>query len=662
MQAKDTDNQPSNIEVAKRVPGTIEEIVSRLEKAYTRNWHNGPDLALINQIFPGKKREVRENRARALALYKEVILLIHDPNKKFKLSDIHRGLLLGGFDIQKPKLTTYTKFEQFINRGPGKNLEEFIEYLKDKPRGNGNRKIGHGLILKIRKIYSLNAKNNFNDICEKLNSGIRQHVKENGVCSAIEEFELPNTDRIKKLLEAGMDYLSVSSIKKNMPREHRNGSFRGRNGNSAFRNSTKPLHRKKAINPLDRVEVDSTQFKFVFRDENKKISTIMTTCIVVDCCSGKILGYAIGKHESGALFLEALKNSFSNLGLLPAELFTDRFPGYNSKEMNILKQMESLGCIVTIEKTGNPRAKGTVEATINNLCELAKDYPNFIGKNITTKSINSRKSVEAISSMARVANLKQKDFVKEQLMELFARYNGRKAKDSNVSRDEIFNAKAKVNAIPVTLEQRVWLFHKVAVMKVGNGGVIRFTRRIEEYYYDIKDHTTRLRYTGGHVRVRFTEEDLTRGNEIFLFDVETDEIICSCNPMRIPHQAKINQTADDEEIIKDFVSDKKAFTAHIGKIEEELNEVEIKNFLNASKAEQIKNSNLLEMQSMMPDHRFERVAVDLGNGRVEVLTVNSNRGKAADRIQSESNDTDDSIVEGESIMIPNYDRLDLGMA
>jgi hypothetical protein len=369
---------PNQNEPNKKRPGTLDEIVIRLDKAYAKTWVN--HRSIIDEVLKGKSASTRINRAKALSLYCEVLSLRNDEATKFKLVDIHRAIQT--FPLDKPKLTRYNKFEEFVNRGQGKSVAELTEYLSDKSRGTGNSKIGDGLRSLIYAFYADPRKLNFKRIAELTSHAVREEVKSAGIESAITKWQLPDTIKTRQRLVCG-EYISASTVKKLITHEVRNFYCRKRYGAKEFHQKhVTPLNRLPAQFALDRVEVDSTVFSFVFYNkETGKYSIKLYTCLVVDSYSGRIIGYAFAKAESANLMLDALRNSFVQLGYLPAEIFVDRFPGHNNEEIKyFINQIKSLGCQFEIERTGNARAKGLVEVTINNVCELAKEEARFAGK------------------------------------------------------------------------------------------------------------------------------------------------------------------------------------------------------------------------------------------------------------------------------------------
>lgn len=625
--------------------GTEEEIKERFDKAYERTC-NTPEIAdIIKHILPGKHRDVQHDRARALALYLEVIELRRDSERRFPLTTIHRCLTW--YSIRKPNLGSYNRFEEFVNRGPGKSRDLLIEFLRDVPRGVGNGKIGGVLEGWILKLYFNPTQIHCERVAEVINDSIRDEVTTNGIDAAISKFCLPNPSRARRVLESGRDFVSSSSVKR-LVRKHKNELFSLRYGTKAGRELlSRPLRRIKPLNPLDRVEIDCTVFSYVQTDDNHT-SIRMVTCCVRDCYSGKIIGIAFDKSESASLYMTAMKNAFNEH--LPAEIFTDRFPGYNNKTIEeLIGNIRKLGCHFIIERSGNPMPKGSIEKSFDVLCTMAMEDGNFIGKNITTKNRDSRKSVEAKRKMMLRSNLRSGDAVRAQIVSLVAYYNSKCEKGESVSRFDKFNKSPKPNSIPLQLEQRVWLWHKSKRKQVERGGVIVFyTNGAERKYFEILDHNVRLRYLNHEVIVRYEDETMDHdGGEIYLFDPTTDQLICSCKEQRRAHMAKVNQDQGDIEIIEQHKESNREFKKRIDSAAELVNalDIEVVDELNASKDKRMQAEALYELQSMVDKNARQSSdlqTVNIGEEKKEILMYR----KHTHRKQS-----------NEEIVDPKLDRL-----
>lgn len=581
---------------------TEQEILTRFSLAKKKLKDYEP---LLTPYFPNKHE--RLDACKRVALMFEVTSLW----KEYKVNEIFEMGKVVFDGIDKPKLSNLQSFYNlFITKLPkfqGSILEAIIHYVKTKPRGNGRGKTSEVIVKLIIATYAHPDGYNCQKIASTINDLIRIDVRDYGVEYAIEKYKIQNTNKQKLRLLAG-NYIKVSTVKKYLNVESKNVVYDLRYGKKAGREKEMPLPRLNALHAMDRIEFDSTVFSFIHSDSNGKATIKLYVSLVIDCFSNRIIGYAFGKSESAKLALTSFRNAFNTLEILPPEIFTDRFPGYNNEELkHFREQLEKLGCKLWFDRTGNPRSKGKVEKAIDIVCELAKQYPNYLGKNITTKRRDSRKPLEVVAEMSKPKNLESLAYVKGQIVELLALYNSLAGQGESLTRSEKFNSSEKPNAISLTLEDRVWLFHKVDIKKVENGLIIfRRGQYRDHITYQINDYKVRLR-NGGQVRVRYTDQSLERGEDIYLFDPVTDELMCTCSPKLKPHLAIVNQSENDIKIIEEHIEDKKRYRDFVREKQNELgySPIEITNYMNASKLEVLNAEELYTLRLMMDDPKSD---------------------------------------------------------
>jgi hypothetical protein len=208
-------------------------------------------------------------------------------------------------------------------------------------------------------------------------------------------------------------------------------------------------------------------------------------------------------------------------------------------------------------------------------------------------------SVEVISKYTNASNRITIEQVKGQIIGLLALYNSRKPTKQAENRITIFKGSELKNAIPLTLENKVWLFHKVLVKKVEQG-LITFKKGHDRYVYVISDPIHRLRFNGTQVKVRYNESDFESKNDIWVFDKTTDELICTCSQQSSPYVAKVNQSDEDTAIFNQNRKDKKALVEIVKAKELELDplSIEVSNYITSSKIEQTDIEELHILQQM----------------------------------------------------------------
>ncbi len=114
---------------------------------------------------------------------------------------------------------------------------------------------------------------------------------------------------------------------------------------------------------------------------------------VIDTCSKKIIGYAIGDVENGELIKTAIRSAVKNTGVLPNELVMDNHSFTRTESLNYFETvLNSLGGKIT--KTSNPQHKAIVERFGRKLLTFFKEYPNYLGHGALSKSIDLTMSKE----------------------------------------------------------------------------------------------------------------------------------------------------------------------------------------------------------------------------------------------------------------------------
>lgn len=477
--------------------------------------------------------EKRDDRCKAHALYTEAINLARDAEKKFILSEIFE--VIASFSLNRPKANSYKVWHEKT----WKRIiaEGVFEVLRPKPSyGNKSsderlRKLALEYLIDERKFRD-------KDITEFINHHIEEEKAKGN----------PDYKRIKaKSREWVRDLRQANQSEVDYHRE----------GKSANRNRFRtPIKNAKVKAAMDRWEMDGSVITIPYWDLTKNRARTITICIVVDCYSGMIIGFSFGKTEKADLYIRALKMAFTKAGSFPFELVYDRFPGNDNEDAQpFLKRLKKEGVFLNMNRDGNPRHKPIVEGTVNGLCELARTYHNFVGKNITTVDKNSRRSPEYVAKVTRspFGNGKSKkkiiigtdrrcllyDEAISSITQLVTEYNSRSKNKETINRISKFNQSQKVNAIPFDDEKMVWLFDLESDRKVENGRIIFYKRHEENIIYLIPGAVNQLRYSGQVVKVRYTEHNLDNGKEIYVYDLN-DDFLFTCLP-----QSEINVNAVD---------------------------------------------------------------------------------------------------------------------
>ena len=202
------------------------------------------------------------------------------------------------------------------------------------------------------------------------------------------------TDEYNRMAEkAGWPTLSLSTVKRYLGRpDVRQTAQLGRNGFGHWRNQYDiTVHRARPSRPCMLWVEDVWTFELYYQKSVAKDGGRRTmhwlrkkVSIVIDAYNDIILGYAIGDQETAEMKREAWKMAVQNAGYFPAELKSDRW-----KSGEIDELYYRMAAHVRLSAVGNARDK-VIEPMFNRLNEaVLKDFPNWAGKNVTSRGINS---------------------------------------------------------------------------------------------------------------------------------------------------------------------------------------------------------------------------------------------------------------------------------
>jgi len=199
-------------------------------------------------------------------------------------------------------------------------------------------------------------------------------------------------------------------------------------------------------------------------------------------------------------------------------------------------------------------------------------------------------------------------------------------------------------------------------MKVNVNRII-FQRRHGEYVYEITTLDVRIKYNGMSVFVRYTEDDLKRGEAISLWDIETDNFIDFCYPQKQHHVAQVNMTDADWEILRDR---KKIKNQHLELIKQRAREVEENslewmNHLNASKNQLLDAEEYQTLQRMMPDVKMTDsnvIAIEGEDGKAK-LYGSRKRIDPHGKVQQVPDHRLEHFMEVKDEVIEEVDRYDI---
>lgn len=309
----------------------------------------------------------------------------------------------------------------------------------------------------------------------------------------------------------------------------------GRTGkDSHFYNKLPYQGIKKALYSNDQWQIDGWRLPFYM----KGFETL-TLFWVLDACGGKVVGYHIDKTENTETILKGLENAVTDTGCLPFEILSDNHSFNKTKEAEYFKKsIEKLGC--TWNVSSNPRRKSLVERSFKTFGEqLCKDEYGYIGEGILTKNPDGRPSQELIDKYTKECGWLTEEQIKLIAIRLVDAYNNGVDKEGKTP---IIRHKEnkQTSTIKVDKLDCLRLFVRESEYTVRRGqinieraGVVYEFQLNKEQYLNLNDKK---------VRVRYSDFD-----EIYLFDIETDDAIGCVPRKQYAHGAMINQTEEDKQ-------------------------------------------------------------------------------------------------------------------
>ena len=233
---------------------------------------------------------------------------------------------------------------------------------------------------------------------------------------------------------------------------------------------------------------------------------------VIDNCSKKIIGYAIGDTENGEVIKSAIRNAVYSTGVLPNELVMDNHSFTRTiSAANFEGLLNKVGAKLT--KTSNPQHKSIVERYSRNLHSLYKFYPGFLGLGIRSKSLDFLVSAEQTGKYAK--NFKSEAEIIAITASVVMDYNNKAQRGKTPN--QIFEENPHPNPIVLNQFNRAELLPNQQEKKISRGQITIY-RGIEKFEYQLP---AALYQKWNDETVIISYDDLEDG--IYLFDKSNGE-------------------------------------------------------------------------------------------------------------------------------------------
>lgn len=338
--------------------------------------------------------------------------------------------------------------------------------------------------------------------------------------------------------ESGRKEPSLSSIK-NWVRELMPVISADRYGNDAYNYNKLPYtSMERATKANLQWQIDGWDLPFYMQGFRR-----LTLFWVIDAHSGKVIGYQIAPSESTETILKGLENAVENTGVLPLEIVSDNHSFNKTAEAEYFKGTLAKMAGTQWTVSSNPRRKSLVERSFKTFGEQhCKEMPGYIGEGIRTKNPDGRTSQELLDKYQKSGNWLTEEQIKMIAVKCIADYNNTKGAD-NLTRNERYEINKCEHSVQVDLICRLQLFTRTAQYKVSRGQ-INIIREGVKYEFQLQAALFN-QLNDKEVNVRYADFD-----EIYLFDIDTDQYLTTVPRKQKIHGALADQTEEDR--IKQF--------------------------------------------------------------------------------------------------------------
>jgi hypothetical protein len=326
------------------------------------------------------------------------------------------------------------------------------------------------------------------------------------------------------------EYKSVSVIKKHRAKWLKNPEvYKARYGQTEAQKQLPYASLQNASYVHVQWQIDG--FTLPFWEDKFHRSTVV---FIIDNCSKKIVGYAVGNSENSELIKAALRNAINNTGVLPFELVMDNHAFTQTQAaFNMENHFKKYGAIVT--KTSNPRQKVIVERYIQNLNNLFKSYFGYLGQSIKSKSIEAIASDELRTEYAK--KFRSHNEVIAITTSVIEQYNNTPQKGKTPIEKYSENSHPSP-IVPNQFDRAQLLPFKIS--KKIDRGQINIMRGTEKFEYQLPAHLFQI---WNNKTVIVTHDNLQDG--IYLFDKENENGIAFLMLKQKMHNSKAEQTEND---------------------------------------------------------------------------------------------------------------------
>lgn len=295
-----------------------------------------------------------------------------------------------------------------------------------------------------------------------------------------------------------------------------------RNGANATRAVVEAvIKRKRPERPNRLWSLDGTTIQ-LYANVDEKVIKVGYWVMVVDACTDCVIGYAFGKTETTDLVLRALRMAVERAEQLP------EFLQYDNGKANLSCEVQDL--ITNMKAKGlraqpyNGKSKyveriiGKIEQTFMRL------LPNFVGGNITTRSLSSKANVDLLKSLEKADLYKDECEVFQEMRLVIETYNHTKVARLGTSPWTAYSPKSPkgtcVNELMIVAlfwvkKVNTYMYRQEGLRMEING--VKHEYVVEDHKRGVESMEFRASHLGERFYVRYNPDNLDR---IHLYDAD----------------------------------------------------------------------------------------------------------------------------------------------
>ncbi len=288
---------------------------------------------------------------------------------------------------------------------------------------------------------------------------------------------------------------------------------------------------------------DGTVADLYYRTD-KGVRTMISYWIWVDWTTKAVVGFDIAQQENRYMVRNSIRMALKLNGRhMPMEIQTDNSTA--AKEEQNMKLFAKIAPYVSFAKPGNAKEK-PVERVFNDINEYFRQYPNWKGNNIQSKSIDSKANPDLLPGV----ELPDLQGVKYQIVQAVNAYNNEVQK-SGKTRIQEYHSKINKECKQLDDLTFTYMFDNYTAVKV-NRGFFKVEVNSEVHEYEVKDIQNKLDILNQRVRVYFDEEQMHTVHIFKITDIndpDKDQYLESVTKLKRVRGAKAEQTEEDGKLL-----------------------------------------------------------------------------------------------------------------